>query len=96
MSAVRIDADGEVVGTMTDEEAEGCDYVVTMRVADLAPIETLAGPLRELSVIVRERSDIEQCCACGADVIVDNTTVPRKPPRICVPCMTDLANGKLQ
>lgn len=73
-----------------DIKEEEISAVVCVRLADLAKPEDMPNAmLRDLAEKVRARSDVEQCSHCGEDVIVDNTTSPRAPPRICIECAMD-------
>lgn len=76
-----------VVSAASSAEAEQAAAVVCMRVADLAPIaDDDDSPLAAYERQVRARSTTEHCSRCEAEILVDSIS-PKKPPRICVPCL---------
>jgi hypothetical protein len=66
------------IRVVSDAEAERCDYMVCVRLADDpgAFTDNLQG----------------ECCACGA-LVIFRPYAPAMPPRICVECVTQLAKG---
>lgn len=61
---------------VSDEEGETCDFVAACLKS------TFTGT-------VAEGSTESTCSACGETVLV-HPRDPKGPPRICVPCLTDL------
>ena len=68
------------------EQAESAAFVVCVRVADLTPIDP-SSCFAPLERIVRARSIVQPCCDCQSDILADHENLPKKPPRICIPCV---------
>lgn len=76
--------------SVTPLEAEGADFVVCVRVADLGPISGYPKHVQELVREVRNRSERMACQGCGEPVLVDVTVVPVAPPKVCTHCMASI------